>query len=292
MSILIPTQNKSTTILSTLNANSRDSFIEFFETGHKYKITIDPDSKYTSVTTWVHTHFPPFHADTIIRNMMSGKAWKPGHKYWGMTAAEIKKAWNSASSDGTGLHFSIECFMNESEISSGYTHKELLDNYEEHLLKKEKDVDVESKIIVAPEWTYFINFVRDTLELKPYRTEWMVFDEELKIAGSIDMVYENPDGTLAIYDWKRCLEIISENRFNKFAKTKSISHYPDTNYWHYALQLNVYKSILERKYGKTVSELYLIRLHPTSENYEKIVVPILDVDIATLFEERKEGLKK
>jgi hypothetical protein len=287
MNSLTPTQNQSTSVLSTFNANSRDACIEFFETGHKYKIAIDPNTKYTSVTTWVHTHFQPFHADTIIRNMMSGKAWKPGHKYWGMTAAEIKKAWNSASSEGTGLHFNIECFMNETAISSGYTHKELLENYEVQL-EKNKDTEAESKLIVAPEWTYFINFVRDTLDLKPYRTEWIVFDEDLKIAGSIDMVYENPDGTLAIYDWKRCLEITSENRFNKFAKTKSISHYPDTNFWHYALQLNVYKSILEKKYGKTVSELYLIRLHPTSENYEKIVVPILEKDIATLFEERKQ----
>jgi hypothetical protein len=40
--------------------------------------------------------------------------------------------------------------------------------------------------------------VKDTSHLKPYRTEWTIYDEELKIAGSIDMVYEKPNGTLAI----------------------------------------------------------------------------------------------
>ena len=282
MESLLPTQNQSTSVLSSLNENQRDKCIEFFESGHKYTITIDPDSKYTSVTTWVHTHFPPFHADTIIRNMMSGKAWKPGHKYWGMTPAEIKKAWTSASSEGTGLHYGIECFMNDTRISSGYTHKELLECYE---LQSES-----TELSLTQEWVYFINFIRDTPHLKPYRTEWMVFHEDLKIAGSIDMVYENPDGTLSIYDWKRCQEITSDNRYNKFAKTKSIGHYPDTNYWHYALQLNVYKSILEKKYDKKVSELFLIRLHPSSTNYEKIVVPILEEDIETLFEERRSKI--
>ena len=272
------------TILSTLNKHVRDACIEFFENGHKYQIHNDPTAKYTSVTTWVHTHFPPFNADFIIRNMMSGRSWKEGHKYWGMTPAEIKKSWTSASSEGTGLHYNIECFMNQQDISGGYTHKELLEHYEE----KEKDNNSQQNS--STEWNYFIQFVRDTPHLKPFRTEWMVFHEELKIAGSIDMVYENPDGTLAIYDWKRCLEITSENRYKKFAKTKAIAHYPDTNFWHYALQLNVYKTIIEQKYGKTVSELFLIRLHPTSENYEKIVVPILEADIATLFEERMRSV--
>ena len=52
------------------------------------------------------------------------------------------------------------------------------------------------------EWEYFLQFVGDHPELKPYRTEWMIYDEDLKLAGSIDMVYENADGTLSIYDWK------------------------------------------------------------------------------------------
>ena len=48
----------------------------------------------------------------------------------------------------------------------------------------------------------FTEAVKDHPELKPYRTEWTIYDEDLKISGSIDMIYENPDGTLSIYDWK------------------------------------------------------------------------------------------
>ena len=268
----------TTTFLSIINKHERDANIEFFENGHKYQINNDPNIKYTSVTTWVHSHFSPFNADKIILNMMSSKNWKEGHKYWNMTAEEIKLAWNSASTQGTELHYHIECFMNQPGCGDGYTHKELLENYNKQL----------SNLNEVKEWNHFINFIRNTPNLKPFRTEWMIFHEELKIAGSIDMVYENTDGSLSIYDWKRCLEISADNRYNKFAITKTIAHLPDTNFWHYALQLNTYKFIIEQKYGKKVSELFLIRLHPNSNNYEQIIIPILENDIITLFAERKQ----
>ena len=99
------------------------------------------------------------------------------------------------------------------------------------------------------------------------------------------MVFENPDGTLQIYDWKRCKEIQHENNFGKFSITPCISHLPDTNFWHYALQLNVYKNILEHKYGKTVTNLYLVCIHPDNpyKTYERIQVPFLDNEIKELF---------
>ena len=122
----------------------------------------------------------------------------------------------------------------------------------------------------------------------------MIYHEEIKIAGSIDMVYENPDGTLSIYDWKRCKEITRTTNWDQYALNPLIGHLPDTNFWHYSLQLNTYKKILEEKYGKTVSQLYLVRLHPENshETYDLIEVPILTKEITDLFEERKEKLTK
>ena len=34
------------------------------------------------------------------------------------------------------------------------------------------------------------NFTTNS-HLKPYRTEWMIYDKELKLAGSIDMIFIN-----------------------------------------------------------------------------------------------------
>jgi ATP-dependent exoDNAse (exonuclease V) beta subunit len=275
-------------VLSLKNSHPRDKNIQFFEEDHKYIISTEPNVKYTSVTTWNHEHFPKFEADNIIENMMKGKGWKEGHKYWGLTPEQIKAQWNSnkdaVSGAGTDLHYEIECFNNDKRFTFNYTNKELYeiymaDNKERHEFK-------------SLEWKYFINFIKDTPELKPYRTEWTVYHDDVKISGSIDMVYENPDGTLSIYDWKRAKNITRINNYNKFAIPPEICHLPDSNFWHYALQLNTYKAILEQKYGKIIKDLILVRLHPDAEekNYELITLPNLSTEISDLFLERKKQL--
>jgi ATP-dependent exoDNAse (exonuclease V) beta subunit len=148
----------------------------------------------------------------------------------------------------------------------------------------------EAGVVPSLEYSYFKNFLNACPDLKPYRTEWMIYDEDLCIAGSIDMVYENPDGTLMIYDWKRAKEIVKASAFMKYATTECISHIPDTNFWHYALQLNTYKAILEKNYGKTVTKLALVCLHPSKRNFEVIPVPILREEISALFALRLQSL--
>lgn len=295
-------------LLKNRNTHERDAFIQFFEIGHKYKITIDPadTSSYTSVTTWVHKHFPKFDADKIIEKIFKSKSWGPDNKYWGMTASQIKAQWNangqSASSCGTNLHENIETFMNfpsydavfdeycsyehvsDEMKQKKYTHADLYQTY------LERDTEyVLPETWKAVEWGYFMDFVKDYPDLVPYRTEWTIFDEDLKLAGSIDMVYENPeDNTLAIYDWKRCKEITKTTAWNNYATEPLIKHIPDTNFWHYSLQLNTYKTILERKYGKKVTKLCLVRLHPDATGYELLDVPILEEEMGVLFGTRKE----
>ncbi|MCX8483169.1 MAG: PD-(D/E)XK nuclease family protein [Crocinitomicaceae bacterium] len=280
-------------ILSKKNAHPRDPNLVFDEPTHKYTITTDPDSKYTSVTTWNHSHFPHFDADKVIANMMKGKNWNPENKYWGLTAQQIKDQWSqnaeSVSGAGTDLHFDIECFMNQ-ELPEGNdcTHRTLLENYHDFLDQGNKPPNE------SDEWNYFLQYARAFPNFKPYRTEWMIYDEELKLAGSIDMVYENPDGTLSIYDWKRAKEIKKTNSFNESALTECINHLPHTNYWHYSLQLNTYKAILEKQYNKTVTDLYLVRLHPnnTRQTYDLIKCADLSEEIKELFELRRIQVQK
>lgn len=246
-------------LLEDKNPHPRDKEITFDEGPHIY--TINGDSSFTSVTTWVHKHFEVFDADKVIDNMMRSKNW-PNNKYYGKTKEEIKGEWDKnrdeAASAGTKMHYDIECFYNECY----------------------KDTNK------SVEFDYFMNFEREIgSKMKPYRTEWMVFHEEYRLAGSIDMIFENPDGTLQIYDWKRCREIKKVNAWGKSAITEGIEYIPDTNYWHYCLQLNTYKKILEEKYGKKVTDMYLVCLHPnnSNNNYLRFKVVDLQEDLCELF---------
>ena len=192
--------------------------------------------------------------------MMSSKTWGKS-QYYGKTREEIKSGWeknrDEAANAGTKLHYDIECYYNTK-------------------VHNEND---------SIEYTYFKQFLEENSSLIPYRTEWMIYDEDLLLAGSIDMVYENPDGTLMIYDWKRSKGINKTDNFMKFSHTECISHIPDINFWHYTLQLNTYKAILERKYGKKVTKLSLVCLHPNNNNksFQVIDVPFIQDDINNLF---------
>ena len=251
--------------LSVKNAHPRDAFITFEEGPHIYTVCGERGT-YTSVTTWNHSHFSHFDANGIVDKLIKGKKMSdPSYKYYGMTKDQILADWernrDTAASAGTKMHYDIECYFNGMDVKND-----------------------------SVEFGYFQNFCKDFPDLIPYRTEMMVYYEELKISGSIDMIFENPDGTLQIYDWKRCHEIKHEDQFGKYAKTSCISHLPDTNFWHYALQLNVYKMILEHKYGKKVTDLYLICIHPENiyKNYQRIKVPLLENEMKDLIKLRLE----
>lgn len=309
-------------VLKLKNGHERDGQIVFYDEGHRYEVpSTGLFPPYVSVTTWKKKMFEEFNADAIITKMMSGPNWNPSHKYWGMTREEIKAQWEEnrvgASTLGTQLHYAIELCLNCPELissssssSSSYTHADIIRGLEEQQCKEvpeedngaeqeddgkkeKKDKGGKSSLLPyglteenAKEWGYFLDYMRDHPEYRPYRTEWMVYDEETRLAGSIDMVYELPDGTLAVYDWKRAKDISQDNRFRKFAKNPLISHIPGTDFGQYAIQLNTYRYILEKRYGKVVSELCLVRFHSLSSGYEKIPVPLLDREMELLMQER------
>ena len=94
-----------------------------------------------------------------------------------------------------------------------------------------------------------------------------------------------------IYDWKRSKGIVRNKPFEEHSHVDCISHIPDTNFWHYALQLNTYKRLLEKNYGKKVTVLRLVCLHPNQQSYQIIDVPDLEEELDDLFKLRATNLK-
>jgi hypothetical protein len=260
--------------LAVVNAHPRDERIQFEEATHAY--TVDGVRKgWTSCTGFLHNFFGHFDADAVITKMMSSPKWIES-KYYGMTAEQIKKQWAdkglAASTAGTRMHLDIEHFYNA--MPSG---------------KSMEEADDWTPCEGA-EWNYFCDYQREWgSQFTPFRTEWLVFDEEHKVSGSIDMVYKKADGTLAIYDWKRTEELKTENRFQ--SGKGPVSHLPDTNYWHYSLQLNVYRYILQKHYGVVVSELALVVLHPDNSTWRVVKLNMLDDEVLGMMAARKRALQ-
>ena len=255
--------------LAIKNRHPRDLCIEFDEPTHRYTVNGKSDG-WISCTGFLHTFFPHFNADSTIKKMMASPNWIT-NKYYGKTADEIKKIWNNsgkeASEAGTAMHLGIEMYHNGAE--------EL----------------IEPPVKETKEWQYFQNYWKECGDdLVPYRTEWEVWSEEHKLAGSIDMVYyRKSDGKYVVYDWKRSKDIKTTNDFE--TGYAPVDHLPNTNYWHYTLQLNVYKWILETYYGLEIADLYLVILHPDQPSYRRMRLNHLQEEVEMMIECRRRAVE-
>ena len=249
-------------VLKNMNEHSRDKHIRFQEEGHIYYVK--GCTGYVSATKFVHNFSRPFDADAIIAKMLASGRNK---NYEGMKPWEIKKLWNDngkiARDMGTKMHFAIECYYNDNAVAERGIDDGLW-----------QDLDIEH--------AQFKNFLKIDIGLVPYRTEWCIYHEELKLTGCVDMVFRNASGGYDIYDWKRTKEIKC-SAFDKFA-CPALSHLPECNFWLYSLQLNVYKFILEDKYGLRIDNLFLVAFHPDQKNFKKYSAPNLHDELIECFQ--------
>ena len=253
------------------NKHPLDEQIVFEESEHLYFLRGKQVG--TSVTTLIHKFQPPFESDKIAENISLNKCSRESReKYKNMTKEMIIEKWKiegvKSSSLGTEMHRDIELYFNDEE------------NKENNSL----------------EYSYFKNFLATPHmdNLVPFRTEWTVYDEELDIAGQIDMLFfDTSTNTYVIYDWKRSKEISFTQKFrnNKYLKAP-LDHLENCNFNTYSLQLNIYRYILHKNYSMKVSRMHLLVLHPNHESYIKVDVEPLDDEIQSLVEFRKNEMNE
>jgi hypothetical protein len=283
----------SKTVLAEKYHHKRDASIHFDELPHIYSVDWDNTQEYSSdgiisVTTFVHANFSTFDADKVIAKMQASKNWGKS-SYFGKTPDEIKLQWvdlgNTASALGTKMHEEIELYYN------GFPPSEPLSIEYVQFTKYAEKMD--------SHWL-------------PFRTEWMLrTDKTHKLTGTIDMLYMprdlakrstiDEDGRRTLHlrmsDWKRSKKI---NKFSPWSNGTGVCEdLPDTNYFHYTLQLNSYKYIVEKYYKDIVvddvlynniviDDMFLVCMHPiTRACYAEIHVGDHQDRIRLMFEMRK-----
>ena len=272
-----PSENLLVDSLKRLNGHPRDKHIPFEARGHWKGGRVT-----RSVTQLVHEFTNEFSEDHVISSMQTSTNWpRPGYLKstlsehqkaelvglkdaeqllmefqpkerdelrickalaemvtgLGLSAAEIREKWAKARDDGaregTWMHAQFECLLNGGSLPCQTAETVLL--------------------------ARFLRSQRDTIA---YRTEWQVYADDEDIAGSIDYVAERADGSKVIVDWKRTRRArLSEEAFGKLMQGP-LCGVPDCTLWHYRLQLNVYRFILEKYYGLAVSCMYIVGTNP------------------------------
>ncbi len=236
--------------VNEIHAHPRDARLLFDEQQHIY--TCD-GRQLMSVTTLVESYFEQFDAEYWAERKAT--PFRPKEAILAEWAAKGKIARDL----GTQMHARIEKYYLGENDGSEYASDDT--------------------------FSRFLQFAGG-IRLTPYRTEWRIYAEEYGLAGTLDFLAMNDRGEYEIWDWKRSSklvdaasgDVIDYNRYGKHAFAP-ICHIPDTTFHHYALQVSVYRYILEHKYGIRPVAGHLGVFHPDYSTYYIVDVPYLEDEV-------------
>jgi|TARA_B100000508_G_scaffold12371_1_gene8619 ATP-dependent exoDNAse (exonuclease V) beta subunit len=200
--------------------NFLDNKIELIKDTHTYRLLADPEIEFTSVTTLIHTLFEPFDEVAIADNLC---ATNP--KYMGMEPNELISKWHAARDHGSKVHEEIELALKKGIAPS------------------------EPKAKIALQW--LDNYaMKSNIEIF---SEVILYSTDLKIAGTIDILaYDKVHDHYEIIDWKTSKKINIVSYGSKMGIHPTTANIMDCNHNHYAMQLSLYRYLLESYYGAKV----------------------------------------
>lgn len=229
--------------LSIVNYHSRDNNLIYKDEEHLYFLD---EINLTSVTQFINTIlFPEFDENLSSKEIVEREKTKED-KYYGLNQQEIILTWETNRNLGIELH-------------------KLLDDYYNSITFTNMDKFIK-------EFNHFQNFEKDKIKgrLIPFRSEWRIYDEELKLGGTIDILYKvknDVEEYYILYDYKRIEKLTKYSFKGEGGLTNATKNTPDCNFSHYSIQLMIYKYILEKNYNIKVKQLFLLLLHPNLNNY-------------------------
>ena len=203
-----------------------------------------------SVTKVAGRCFSPFDKDKAISSVLASRNYNsPDYEYYQMSAPQISNQWLAANLLGTMLHFFIELDCNEMT----------------HLIPE---------CLKEQTWRQYLQFKTEFVKNQyyPYLTELRVYDLEYDLAGSIDAVFvrraeleaalkQKRLPKIVLVDWKRTSSL-SKKSFTGETAAPPLQMFPDSNFYKYSMQLNIYRRLIEKNTGYRVEAMYLCRFHP------------------------------
>lgn len=132
---------------------------------------------------------------------------------------------------------------------------------------------------------HFMNDYCDKLE--HLADEFVIGSEEYDIASAIDHLFINSlTGGLVLVDYKTNTDIYKNEEYAKNMKMP-LHKLKDTKLNHYAIQLSIYKYLVEKYAGIKVSEMFIVWFSECNENYKIIKVPYLKMEVEKILELRR-----
>ena len=205
-----------------------DKNITLARESHRYQLATNPDLDFISATTFISQFFEKFEAEKIAEKLVTSSP-----RYMGMSVNDVLALWKDSAAHGTLVHEQLE----------------------NHILTQSSLT--EPKAIQGMHW---LNKFKMKADFDIY-TEVIIFSEELKISGTIDLLlFDKNNNKYIIMDWKTSKKIDIKPYGNKKGILPASSNIEDTKFNHYALQLSLYRYLLETYYGLEISQHLIIHL--------------------------------
>lgn len=225
---------------------SSDKRVSFDSKTHSYFLK---NKKLISVTTLLNK----------FKNEFDSDYWsKVIAKRENVTQQEILLKWKQKSFKSTEIGTAIhKIFEDYTDNKYSILHDELIFDY--NILNIDFLDDFNKKKIQA------LRFIKDffiTKRIIPIHSEYIVYNEYL--AGQIDMICKDSNNNFYIIDFKTNEKIDFESYKSK-KMLGVLDFIEDCNYFHYCLQLSIYKKLLK---NINITKIYII--HITTENYHFI----------------------
>lgn len=214
--------------------------IRFNAVDHSYWIG---DTQLQSVTSLIKTLIPPFDSDRVSAHCA---------KRDGITQAEVLAQWqakaNASTAKGTRVHSYIE---------------DVLDGIHDPVLTA-VNTKIPEMCAFDAAWQLF----RDNLRAEVAQKETIVGDEQLRVAGRIDVVLSiQPQSTRfqSVFDWKTG-KFERYNRFENLLPPFDDLTASELN--KYSIQVSTYRLLLERADpAASYGESYLVHLHESGTHH-------------------------
>jgi len=253
------------------NRLARDFELEYKQKTHSY---LYQGTVLTYIDDAVSFCFPTFDEEQKALQ----KAQKTGEKI-----DFIKEKWASGSKEaeqlGSFVHCQIENFLLGKSCQFVFNY-----HYQGRLFSSKYPISI------IPELNQFAAFWTKK-EWKPYRSQWIIFDEEFGLVGIVDLLAQNEEKEFLLYDWTRSRKIgkEKEGKYIVESENKAIGNIlkqqqlSDTPFNRKALQLNVMRAILKERYGLVVNQMYLVIFHAENESFHELRIPLLEAETASFF---------
>lgn len=272
--------------------------IKYKDSDHTY---LYGDVPCISGTSLIHKYTPEFDSISIAERVATKE---------GVSVGEILNRWaitNATSTvKGTLLHEYVELkFQKRVAERDDKQIKEMIKSslkrittYDPEISDLTSDINevfVNLKVSyneTVPQINDFLN--KSNGALIPLMSEFIIGDEDYRVCGTIDQLFYNETyKTLQIWDWKTNKKIDIENIYKdgKYM-LEPISNIENSNFWHYSIQLSLYKFILEKNTGIVTEKLWLCHFNEANESFVIIECPYLEREVKLILEDNLAKILK